>query len=140
MRSTPKPCRDTNVVSSFVEISSTAVLPARTISRSSGGGSLSPWIRSVFMRSFDARDEPRAHNRGMPNRLASEQSPYLLQHKDNPVDWFPWGAEAFETSRREDNPTFLSIGDSPGHRRPVIEHASLHSPPLPHAGHPYILP
>src|SRR3989454_556660 len=125
MRSTPKPCRDTNVLSSFVEISSTAVLPARTISRSSGGGSLSPWIRSVFMRSFDARDEPGAHNRGMPNRLASEQSPYLLQHKDNPVDWFPWGPEAFETSRGEDKPIFLSIGYSTCHWCHVMEHESF---------------
>ncbi|HEV8316144.1 MAG TPA: thioredoxin domain-containing protein [Vicinamibacterales bacterium] len=66
----------------------------------------------------------------MPNRLASEQSPYLLQHKDNPVDWFPWGAEAFETSRREDKPIFLSIGYSTCHWCHVMEHESFESPEI----------
>ncbi|HHX71562.1 MAG TPA: DUF255 domain-containing protein [Clostridiales bacterium] len=47
-----------------------------------------------------------------PNRLAKEKSPYLLQHKDNPIDWFPWSNEAFETAKREDKPIFLSIGYS----------------------------
>ena len=46
----------------------------------------------------------------MPNRLASETSPYLLQHLDNPVDWYPWGATALEKARREDKPILLSIG------------------------------
>ena len=44
------------------------------------------------------------------NRLANEKSPYLLQHADNPVDWYPWGEEAFEKAKREDKPVFLSIG------------------------------
>src|SRR5215831_19379952 len=44
----------------------------------------------------------------MPNRLALEKSPYLLQHANNPVDWLPWGEEAFEKARREDKPVFLS--------------------------------
>jgi uncharacterized protein YyaL (SSP411 family) len=48
----------------------------------------------------------------MPNALASETSPYLLQHKDNPVDWRPWSAEAFEEARRRDVPVFLSVGYS----------------------------
>ncbi len=48
----------------------------------------------------------------MENRLAQEKSPYLLQHKDNPVDWYPWGEEAFEKARRENKPIFLSIGYS----------------------------
>src|SRR3982750_2430556 len=47
------------------------------------------------------------------NRLAKERSPYLLQHAGNPVDWYPWGEEAFEKARREDKPLFLSIGYSP---------------------------
>ncbi len=51
----------------------------------------------------------------MPNRLASQTSPYLLQHKDNPVDWYPWGEEALETSRREDKPILVSIGYSACH-------------------------
>ena len=46
----------------------------------------------------------------MPNRLASEKSPYLLQHAANPVDWRPWGDEAFAAARRDDRPIFLSIG------------------------------
>ena len=48
----------------------------------------------------------------MVNLLAAEKSPYLLQHKDNPVDWFPWGTEAFTRARSEDKPVFLSIGYS----------------------------
>ena len=46
----------------------------------------------------------------MPNRLARERSPYLLQHANNPVDWFPWGEEAFAKAREEEKPIFLSIG------------------------------
>ncbi len=48
----------------------------------------------------------------MPNRLISEKSPYLLQHADNPVDWYPWGEDAFERARREEKPIFLSVGYS----------------------------
>ena len=51
----------------------------------------------------------------MPNRLQFEQSPYLLQHRENPVDWRPWGSEAFQTAREEDKPVFLSIGYSTCH-------------------------
>ena len=46
----------------------------------------------------------------MPNRLQYEKSPYLRQHADNPVDWYPWGAEALEKARRENKPIFLSVG------------------------------
>jgi uncharacterized protein YyaL (SSP411 family) len=59
------------------------------------------------------------------NRLASERSPYLLQHARNPVDWFPWGEEAFERARREDKPIFLSIGYSTCHWCHVMEHESF---------------
>jgi uncharacterized protein YyaL (SSP411 family) len=61
----------------------------------------------------------------MPNRLAKESSPYLLQHQNNPVDWFPWGSEAIEKSRREDKPIFLSIGYSACHWCHVMEHESF---------------
>ena len=61
----------------------------------------------------------------MPNRLASEASPYLLQHKDNPVDWYPWGNEAFARSRAEDKPIFLSVGYSTCHWCHVMEHESF---------------
>ena len=46
----------------------------------------------------------------MPNRLAHETSPCLLRHKDNPVDWYPWGPEALAKAKAEDKPIFLSIG------------------------------
>jgi uncharacterized protein YyaL (SSP411 family) len=59
------------------------------------------------------------------NRLALESSPYLLQHKDNPVDWYPWGEEAFAKARAEDKPVFLSIGYSTCHWCHVMEHESF---------------
>ena len=61
----------------------------------------------------------------MPNKLAAEQSPYLLQHKDNPVDWYPWGEEAFARARAEEKPIFLSIGYSTCHWCHVMEHESF---------------
>jgi uncharacterized protein len=59
------------------------------------------------------------------NRLAGEKSPYLLQHAANPVDWYPWGEEAFERARREDKPVFLSIGYSTCHWCHVMERESF---------------
>jgi hypothetical protein len=59
------------------------------------------------------------------NRLVFEQSPYLLQHADNPVDWHPWGEEAFELARRRDKPVFLSVGYSTCHWCHVMEHESF---------------
>src|SRR5579862_6442783 len=64
------------------------------------------------------------HNAGV-NRLARERSPYLLQHAANPVDWYPWGDDAFEKARREDKPIFLSIGYSTCHWCHVMEHESF---------------
>ena len=61
----------------------------------------------------------------MPNRLAKESSPYLLQHADNPVDWHPWGAEAFDEARRRDVPVLLSIGYSACHWCHVMERESF---------------
>lgn len=49
------------------------------------------------------------------NRLAKEKSPYLLQHAHNPVNWFPWGGEAFAKAKEEQKPVFLSIGYSTCH-------------------------
>src|SRR2546425_12609559 len=62
-----------------------------------------------------------------PNRLAKEQSPYLLQHQWNPVDWYPWGPEAFEKARSESKPVFLSIGYSSCHWCHVMERESFES-------------
>ncbi len=61
----------------------------------------------------------------MPNRLENETSPYLLQHKDNPVDWYPWGDEAFEKARAEDKPVLLSVGYSACHWCHVMERESF---------------
>src|SRR3954452_11076659 len=59
------------------------------------------------------------------NRLAGQKSPYLVQHANNPVDWYPWGDEAFEKARREDKPIFLSIGYSACHWCHVQMHESF---------------
>ena len=61
----------------------------------------------------------------MTNRLADEASPYLLQHQDNPVDWYPWGDEAFERARAEDKPVLLSIGYAACHWCHVMAHESF---------------
>ena len=61
----------------------------------------------------------------MPNRLAQESSPYLLQHANNPVDWYPWGEEALRKAKAEDKPIFLSIGYSACHWCHVMEHESF---------------
>src|SRR6185369_10630240 len=68
------------------------------------------------------KDPPVSHTKPDPkqppkftNRLAQETSPYLLQHKHNPVDWYPWGPEAFEKARKENKPIFLSVGYSACH-------------------------
>ncbi|CAN5565183.1 thioredoxin domain-containing protein [soil metagenome] len=61
----------------------------------------------------------------MPNRLEAETSPYLLQHKNNPVDWYPWGDEAFARARDEDRPILLSIGYAACHWCHVMEHESF---------------
>jgi len=66
----------------------------------------------------------RAHK----NRLATEQTPYLLQHASNPVDWYPWGDEAFALARRLDKPVFLSIGYSTCHWCHVMAHESFEDP------------
>ncbi len=60
-----------------------------------------------------------------PNRLINEKSPYLLQHAYNPVEWYPWGEEAFAKARSEDKPIFLSIGYSTCHWCHVMEHESF---------------
>ncbi|MCH2133416.1 MAG: DUF255 domain-containing protein [Phycisphaerales bacterium] len=70
-----------------------------------------------------ASDEPRK-----ANRLAGETSPYLLQHAYNPVDWYPWGEEAFERARLENKPIFLSVGYSTCYWCHVMERESFESP------------
>ncbi len=65
-----------------------------------------------------------------PNRLLREQSPYLLQHAYNPVDWFPWGEEAFQKAAREKKPIFLSIGYATCHWCHVMERESFGAPKI----------
>lgn len=64
------------------------------------------------------------------NRLIHEKSPYLLQHAHNPVDWFPWGEEAFEKAKKEDKPIFLSVGYSTCHWCHVMEEESFSNPEM----------
>ncbi|MFX0133621.1 MAG: thioredoxin domain-containing protein, partial [Candidatus Hodarchaeota archaeon] len=64
-------------------------------------------------------------NNKKPNKLINEKSPYLLQHAYNPVEWYPWGDEAFEKARKEDKPIFLSIGYSTCHWCHVMERESF---------------
>lgn len=67
-------------------------------------------------------------NNVVPNRLSKETSPYLLQHQFNPVDWFPWGEEAFAKARQENKPLLISIGYSACHWCHVMEHESFSDP------------
>ena len=65
---------------------------------------------------------------GAPNRLAAESSPYLKQHANNPVDWYPWGEEALERARKEQKPILLSVGYSACHWCHVMAHESFEDP------------
>ena len=64
------------------------------------------------------------------NQLSATSSPYLLQHAENPVEWYPWGEEAFERARREQKPIFLSIGYSTCHWCHVMAHESFENPEI----------
>src|SRR2546427_794178 len=80
-----------------------------------------------LVTSTHAVAEPRTAASGHTNRLAQEKSPYLLQHAHNPVDWYPWGEEAFAKARRENKPIFLSVGYSTCHWCHVMAHESFES-------------
>ncbi len=75
-------------------------------------------------------EAPAAREPGQPNRLAREQSSYLQQHAHNPVDWYPWGEEAFARARRENKPIFLSVGYSTCHWCHVMERESFSDPAI----------
>jgi uncharacterized protein len=72
-----------------------------------------------------AKNAPDTGGKTHRNRLADETSPYLLQHASNPVDWYPWGAEALVRAKREDKPIFLSVGYSTCHWCHVMERESF---------------
>jgi uncharacterized protein YyaL (SSP411 family) len=74
------------------------------------------------------------------NRLAQETSPYLLQHKDNPVDWYPWGEEALRLAQESDKPILLSIGYSACHWCHVMEHESFEDPEVAHFMNEHFVP
>ncbi|CAD6192483.1 unnamed protein product [Caenorhabditis auriculariae] len=67
---------------------------------------------------------------GFTNRLALEKSPYLLQHKHNPIDWYPWGKEAFDFAKKNNRPIFLSVGYSTCHWCHVMEKESFENPAI----------
>src|SRR5438445_300126 len=82
------------------------------------------------LRAGVARETPRCNHPGVgngskPNRLAGETSPYLLQHAHNPVEWYPWGEEAFARARAENRPIMLSVGYSACHWCHVMERESF---------------
>src|SRR2546428_4225838 len=91
-----------------------------------GCQSMAAWQRVV------APPRPRCHDDAVApaNRLARETSPYLLQHAHNPVDWFPWGEEAFARARAENKPILLSVGYSACHWCHVMERESFENPDI----------
>src|SRR6516165_6635958 len=81
---------------------------------------------SILAEAKDASGE----NPRYTNHLINEKSPYLLQHAHNPVDWYPWGEEAFARARKENKPIFLSVGYSTCHWCHVMEHESYSDPEI----------
>ncbi len=79
----------------------------------------------INVRMGDSNMKIKVDKHKYTNKLINESSPYLLQHAHNPVDWYPWGSEAFERAKKEDKPIFLSIGYSTCHWCHVMEHESF---------------
>ncbi|OYV92705.1 MAG: thioredoxin domain-containing protein, partial [Planctomycetia bacterium 21-64-5] len=80
---------------------------------------------AVLFATIGAGQEPKSENQRRANRLAKETSPYLLLHAHNPVDWYPWGAEALDRAKTEKKPIFLSIGYSSCYWCHVMERESF---------------
>jgi uncharacterized protein len=97
------------------------LLVRRSLALSAALGALFAFLSDGFAIAA----EPKEKEPTSTNRLAKESSPYLLQHAHNPVDWFPWGAEAFEKARKEKKFIFLSIGYSSCHWCHVMERESF---------------
>ena len=85
------------------------------------------FLALTWLVTSDSFAEQTPAQSGHTNRLAHEKSPYLLQHAHNPVDWYPWGEEAFGKARREKKPIFLSVGYSTCHWCHVMAHESFES-------------
>jgi len=106
--------------------------PTRTSPRAQRGSFSLPLKSAVILviaTALAGAAEPKAPVKTAfpPNALAREKSPYLLQHAHNPVQWYPWGPEAFEKAKREDKPIFLSVGYSTCHWCHVMAHESFES-------------
>src|SRR5690606_20288461 len=86
---------------------------------------LEPSLRGTTPFRTPHRPRTRQVMMNTTNRLATETSPYLLQHANNPVDWYPWGEEALRRAREEDKPIFLSIGYAACHWCHVMERESF---------------
>src|SRR5688572_23285088 len=86
------------------------------------------WRRVVFMTGSLEPTPPARVRSSMPNRLAHETSPYLQQHADIPVDWYPWGEEALAEAKRSGKPILLSVGYSACHWCHVMAHESFEDP------------
>src|SRR5690606_30190978 len=91
---------------------------------------LEPSVRDAAAFRTSRHPETRQVEMSMANRLANETSPYLLQHANNPVDWYPWGEEALRRAREEDKPIFLSIGYAACHWCHVMERESFENPEI----------
>src|SRR3989338_455855 len=119
--------------------------PRQDVPTPASGIALSGVGMSMALDGAEALRYPRAYEEGegpasvmagwgappaRTNRLIREQSPYLLQHAHNPVDWYPWGADAVAKARREQKPIFLSIGYSTCHWCHVMERESFERPEI----------
>ena len=88
----------------------------------------STWHCGLLLATALACGSRAGETQPFTNHLAGERSPYLLQHAHNPVDWYPWGADAFEKARQQNKPIFLSIGYSTCHWCHVMERESFENP------------
>ena len=115
-----KPQRWWRIAAAVAAVAVVILVARAVMTRRPSAGSLAG-LFAAAVGTLQAGDE-----RGRkPNRLAREKSPYLLQHAMNPVDWYPWGDEAFDKARRENKPIFLSIGYSTCHWCHVMERESF---------------
>jgi uncharacterized protein YyaL (SSP411 family) len=87
-------------------------------------------LACVILANSASADDPKAKPQGPANRLAKETSPYLLLHAHNPVDWYPWGPEAFAKAKAENKPIFLSVGYSSCYWCHVMERESFMDPAI----------
>uniref|UniRef100_A0A8C7N3D7 Spermatosis associated 20 n=1 Tax=Oncorhynchus kisutch TaxID=8019 RepID=A0A8C7N3D7_ONCKI len=99
--------------------------PARLLSIVLLGGDNKSRASLSMASGSEGQGSPPSTPQRPPNRLGQERSPYLLQHAHNPVDWYPWGQEAFDKARSEDKPIFLSVGYSTCHWCHVMERESF---------------